>query len=546
MTAKMKKLPLVKLEHAPRPQHFSRPLLPLDQVFIAIDAGSVQGTIVTTSEGPSVRAFLGIPFGESTEGRNRFRKPIPVRAWNGTFNATKARTPCVQESYLSQAMRIDNANTTEDCLHLNIWAPIQQHPREPKKAVMVYFYGGSFMHGGNSYFFYDGRYISSIGDVILVIPNYRLGALGFLNAGTPDAPGNVALHDQILALSWVKENIAAFGGDPNRIVLFGQSAGAISVSFLQISPLTRHLYRRVILQSGSALVPLPENSRDVGLANLRHIASATNCTRAFPNGNLSAVDTVSCLRTIDAKVLVDVKGAFFYPSFYDEVLPQHPIELLKSVDFSDHEMLIGNTLREGDMFFEAMFGQKKRSSTTRGGSRLSLDAIAKAYDFFYKRTGFLKALFTLAQIQRLYDFTSQTYEGVKDAVGDLLFNCPTKFFAKYFAEQNGSAFYYVLTPRPSFSAWNSTAATHTDDVSILFGLPFMLPGKASDAERYLSRRLIRIWTTFAKDGKLPKVKGKAWPLYLDNTSVAINTANFSLLEAFRSMNCETLKSFILT
>ncbi|KAH8023687.1 hypothetical protein HPB51_015183 [Rhipicephalus microplus] len=413
----MRNVPLVKLGHAPGPQHFSKPLVPLDQVFIEIDAGSVRGTIVTTSQGVSVRAFLGIPFGESTEGRNRFRKPIPVKAWNGTFNATKARTPCVQESYLSQAMRIDNANTTEDCLHLNIWAPIQQHPTEPKKAVMVYFYGGSFTHGGNSYFFYDGRYISSIGDVVLVVPNYRLGALGFLNAGTPDAPGNVALHDQILALSWVKDNIAAFGGDPNRVVLFGQSAGAISVSFLQISPLTRHLYRRVILQSGSALVPLPENSRDVALANLRHIASATNCTRVFPNGNLSTVDTVSCLRTVDAKALVDVKGAFFYPCFYDKVLPQLPTELLKSVDFRDHEMLIGNTLREGDMFFEAMFGQKRRSSPAPAESRLSLDAIAKAYDFFYKRTGFLKALFTLAQIQRLYDLLARLTRDSKTPSG---------------------------------------------------------------------------------------------------------------------------------
>ncbi|XP_050035705.2 acetylcholinesterase-1-like [Dermacentor andersoni] len=544
MTLRRNKPPREHQGQAPIPQHFSKPLLPLDQVFIKIDDGPLQGTIVTTSEGVSVRAFLGIPFGESTEGRNRFRKPVPIGAWNGTFNATQARPPCVQESYVSQAMRIDNTNTTEDCLHLNIWAPIQQHPKEPKKTVMVYFYGGSFTHGGNSYFFYDGRYISSIGDVILVVPNYRLGVLGFLNAGTPDAPGNVALHDQILALSWVKENIAAFGGNPNRVVLFGQSAGAISVSYLQISPLTRHLFRRAILQSCSALVPLPENSRDAALANLKHIASAINCTRAFPNGSLSAADTLSCLRNVDAKVLVDVKGAFFYPSFYDEVLPQAPIELLKSVDFRDHEMLIGNTLREGDMFFDAIFGRKRSSAAPRR-SHLSLEAIAKAYDFFYKRTGFVKALFTLAQIQRLYDFTSRTYEGFKDAVGDLLFNCPTKFFAKYFVDQNGSAFYYVLTPRPSFSAWNSTAATHTDDVSILFGLPFMLPGKASDAERDLSRRLIRMWTTFAKKGKLPKVKGKAWPLYFENTSVAINTANFSFLQAFRSRNCETLKSFIL-
>ncbi|KAK8775009.1 hypothetical protein V5799_010456 [Amblyomma americanum] len=396
-------------------------------------------------------------------------------------------------------MRIDNANTTEDCLHLNVWAPIQKHPREPKKTVMVYFYGGSFTHGGNSYFFYDGRYISGIGDVVLVVPNYRLGALGFLNAGTTDAPGNVALHDQILALSWVRDNIAALGGDPERIVLFGQSAGAISVSYLQISPKTRHLFKRAILQSCSALVPLPENSGEAAIANVKHVASATNCTRLFANGSLSTTDTLACLRTVDAKVLANVKGALFYPSFYDEVLPQAPVELIKAVDFAGREMLIGNTLREGDMFFDAIFKQN-RSGTSSSGSSLSLEAIGKAYNFFYKRIGFLQAVFTLAQIQRLYDLTSATYEGFKDAIGDILFNCPTKFFADYFAERNGTAFYYVLTPRPSFSAWNSTAATHTDDVSILFGVPFMLPGRATDAERKLSKRLIRTWTTFAKTG----------------------------------------------
>ncbi|XP_077562640.1 acetylcholinesterase-1-like [Haemaphysalis longicornis] len=413
--------------------------------------------------------------------------------------ATLAFYFITRESYVSQAMRIDNTNTTEDCLHLNVWTPIQKHPQDPKKTVMVYFYGGSFAHGGNSYFFYDGRYISGMGDVVLVVPNYRLGVLGFLNSGTPDAPGNVGIHDQILALMWVKENIAAFGGDPDRTVLFGQSAGAISVSYLQISPLTSHLFRRAILQSCSALVPLPENSNETAVANMRHVAGAVNCTRSYPNGSFSPSDTLACLRSVDAKLLVGVKGALFYPSFYDEVLPRPPNELVKSTNFDRREMLIGNTLREGDMFFQTMFAQNK-SSATSSRSQLSFAAIVRAYDFFYKRAGFLQTLLTLAHIRSLYDFTSATYEGFKDAVGDILFSCPTKYFAENFVAKNGTAYFYVLTPRPSFSVWNSTAATHTDDVSLLFGVPFMLPAQATHAERQLSQRLIRVWTTFAHTG----------------------------------------------
>ncbi|KAH9369231.1 hypothetical protein HPB48_016946 [Haemaphysalis longicornis] len=447
------------------------PVLPQDQTLIKVSNGFLQGAIVSVVAGIKVRAFLGIPFGESTEGSNRFRKPVAVANWNDTLDATKTRAPCVQESYVSQAMRIDNTNTTEDCLHLNVWTPIQKHPQDPKKTVMVYFYGGSFAHGGNSYFFYDGRYISGMGDVVLVVPNYRLGVLGFLNSGTPDAPGNVGIHDQILALMWVKENIAAFGGDPDRTVLFGQSAGAISVSYLQISPLTSHLFRRAILQSCSALVPLPENSNETAVANMRHVAGAVNCTRS----------------------------ELILPELLRRSAASAPNELVKSTNFDRREMLIGNTLREGDMFFQTMFAQNK-SSATSSRSQLSFAAIVRAYDFFYKRAGFLQTLLTLAHIRSLYDFTSATYEGFKDAVGDILFSCPTKYFAEHFVAKNGTAYFYVLTPRPSFSVWNSTAATHTDDVSLLFGVPFMLPAQASHAERQLSQRLIRLWTTFAHTG----------------------------------------------
>ncbi|KAG0413425.1 hypothetical protein HPB47_009429 [Ixodes persulcatus] len=202
------------------------------------------------------------------------------------------------------------------------------------------------------------------------------------------------------------------------------------------------------------------------------------------------------MRNLDAKNLSSVKGVYFYPSFYDEVLPDTPLRLLKNVsNFSGHDILLGNTLREGDMMFEASFHQSLQSR-----SKLSIDAIMRVYNFFYKRSTFVQALLTLANLQRLYDMSSSTYEGFRDAIGDVLFNCPTKYFAEVFAKKNGRAFYYVLAHKPSFSVWNSPVATHTDDVSLLFGVPFMLPHLATDKERDLSRRLIVIWTAFAKTG----------------------------------------------
>ncbi|CAN8014939.1 unnamed protein product [Ixodes persulcatus] len=533
---------LIRFKPMTAPTNASQAMFPVNQLLVATLSGLVKGKLVTVPGDILVREFLGIPFGQTTEGRGRFRKPTSVRFWTEVYDATTKRAPCVQESYNSKAMLIDNSNTTEDCLHLNIWAPIQKHNNDYNKTVMVYFYGGSFMHGGNSYFFYDGRYVSGLGDVIVVVPNYRVGVLGFLNAGIRGASGNAGLYDQILALTWVKKNIAFFGGDPEKVVLFGQSAGAISISYLQLSPMGRHLFRRAILQSCSALVPIPENSNAAAIENFREIAKATNCSRYSPDGEFSADITVACMRNLDAKNLSSVKGVYFYPSFYDEVLPDTPLRLLKNVsNFSGHDILLGNTLREGDMMFEASFHQSLQSR-----SKLSIDAIMRVYNFFYKRSTFVQALLTLANLQRLYDMSSSTYEGFRDAIGDVLFNCPTKYFAEVFAKKNGRAFYYVLAHKPSFSVWNSPVATHTDDVSLLFGVPFMLPHLATDKERDLSRRLIVIWTAFAKTGMLPAIEEKPWPEYRDEERIVVlNSGNFSYMKEFRNRHCAALKSLLL-
>ncbi|XP_064469307.1 acetylcholinesterase-like [Ornithodoros turicata] len=535
----------------PAPTKASRSLLPSEQVHVNTSSGLVRGTFIKLeNNGVLVRAFLGIPFGSDTGGENRFRRPVPVAPWNGTYNAAKKRPPCVQESYNPKGMHIGNANTTEDCLHLNIWAPVMNcntgftpHGQcSDKKVVMMYIYGGSFMHGGNSYFFYDGRYITGFGDVIVVVPNYRLGVLGFLNAGVPDAPGNVALHDQILALKWVKRNIAAFGGDPLQVVLFGQSAGAISVGYLQLSPLTRHLFKRAILQSCSALVPMPDNSNDTGIENMKAIAAATNCSATDTDGVFSVNMTLECLRGVEAKKLASIKIAPFYPSFHDQILNKSPATILKMVEtFDGKDILLGNTMREGDMMFESTF---RRNLTS--GVKLTMSAIARAYKFIYRRTSFSQALLMLAHMHGLYDFADSTYRGFRDAIGDVLFNCPTKLFADIFTAKKGHAFYYVLAYRPSFSVWDSPTATHSDDVSLIFGLPFLLRNLSKDSERRLSLRLIKMWTTFAKTGKVYGEDGKMWPAYESGRNVVvIDLKNQTYLHEFRARHCSALADFIM-
>lgn len=538
------------LSQIPAPIKPSEELLPFAQLYVNTTKGAVRGMLLNVAGYTRVRTFLGIPFGKDTGGQNRFRRPTPATFWKGVYDATAKRPPCVQESYNPKNMHIDNANTTEDCLHLNIWAPVIRCDTgttpsghcSDSKVVMVYLYGGSFMHGGNSYFFYDGRYIAGFGDVIVVVPNYRVGVLGFLNAGVADAPGNVALYDQIMALTWVKENIEFFGGNPSQVVLFGQSAGAISAGYLQLSPLSRHLFRRAILQSCSALVPMPDNSKGNGVDNFKALARATNCSMADKKGYFSKNLTLACLRQVDAKKLASTKCAPFYPSFHDEILNMSPAQILQNVtSFRGKDILLGNTMREGDMIFESSFRRNLSS-----GMKISVKAISRAYKFIYRRTSFSHALLMLAQMHGLYDFASSAYIGFRDAIGDMLFNCPTKLFADIFTAKGGHAFYYVLAHRPSFSVWNSPTATHSDDVSLVFGVPFMFPNISHESERRLSKQLIRMWTTFAKTGSIYGMDGKPWPAYeSERKMVVINLKNHTYMTEFRSQHCAVLKRFIM-
>jgi para-nitrobenzyl esterase len=206
-------------------------------------SGSVRGF-----ERGDVRTWLGIPYAAPPVGALRFRPPEPIAPWSGELDATLVGPVAMQERNSVMAGLTDKTRISEDCLTLNVSAPSRgsNHP------VMVWIHGGAFVMGSGGVPLYDGITFASRHDIVVVSINYRLGLFGFLLA----SDGNVGLLDQIAALRWVQDNIAAFGGDPNSVTVMGESAGAISIANLLAMPAARGLFQRAVLQSGAgALVP---------------------------------------------------------------------------------------------------------------------------------------------------------------------------------------------------------------------------------------------------------------------------------------------------
>lgn len=192
---------------------------------VETNTGDVLGKVMNVN-GKLVEAYLGIPFAESPVGNLRFRAPVAKQPWNGILNGTFFGVGCYMipddtfgDDFWGSNMWNPSVQLSENCLNLNVWVP---SPRPENAAVMVWIYGGSFYGGISSLDVYDGRWIAAEEDVIVVSMNYRMGALGFLVLGDDNAPGNQGLMDQALALEWVQDNIAQFGGNPNRVTLWGK------------------------------------------------------------------------------------------------------------------------------------------------------------------------------------------------------------------------------------------------------------------------------------------------------------------------------------
>lgn len=214
--------------------------------------------------------------------------PVPIEPWDEIFNATEDGPACPQESFLVPL------NQSEDCLRLNIYT---HHINDAKAPVFLHIHGGGFIGNSGQSGLYGPDYLLDH-DIVLVTINYRLGALGFFSTGDKHAPGNYGLKDQVEALKWVRNNIAFFGGDPSRITISGESAGAASVGLHLFSPMSRGLFHRAMLLSGSAISPWVIIKKPMELAKKQ--AELLNCSTE------SSEIIVDCLSKVPARDLVNI------------------------------------------------------------------------------------------------------------------------------------------------------------------------------------------------------------------------------------------------
>jgi para-nitrobenzyl esterase len=309
----------------------------MDKLIVETRYGKLRGT----REG-SVCAWKGIPYAKPPVGDLRFRPPQEPEPWAGVRDATEfGAIPWQDEQALAPDMGRQTFRMSEDCLTLNVWSPAADGKKRP---VMLWIHGGSFTSGSGSLPVYNGASFAAVGDIVFVTVNYRLGVLGFLYLGEVAGEeyatsGNNGILDQIAALRWVRDNIEAFGGDPDQVTIFGESAGAGSVATLLAMPAAKGLFHRAILMSGSH-------------RHMFDIETASGKTRAALQWLGISADQWHRLKELDPKVLTELTTAtsmkgMSYVTVVDGIsIPKHPLDVYKEGFSKDIPTMMGTTLDE--------------------------------------------------------------------------------------------------------------------------------------------------------------------------------------------------------
>ena len=469
--------------------------------------GPVQGHRQSV-RGKAVDVYYGIPFAKPPVGALRFKHPEAAEPWTEVRPAVTKPNSCMQtpdESFNRfPGVEMWNPNTpmSEDCLYLNVWVP-RGFGSQPPRATMVWIFGGGFWGGTSTLDVYDGAKLAATENVIVVSINYRLGPLGFLYTASPDAPGNQGLMDQVLALKWVHENVASFGGSQETVTIFGESAGAVSVGFHLMSPLSMNYFSRAIMQSASPVADWGVQSHSRATVRAQSLASTLGC----PLTPVAAM--VTCLQRADAQNVTDSQWALilhyfglpFAPVVDNHFLPGHPRDLLAAGDVKDTEIIIGTNKDEGIFFLlyafdeqfpldnsgqlsRAEFQQNVLKGLTLNGDQKTTDAIMYAY------------------VDSVLPGEQQPFRDVADDIrGDERFKCPVVNFASAYAALRPShdVYVYSFEQRLSNNPWPAwTGVMHGYEIEAVFGLP--LDHNYTVGEEALASRITAFWTRFAQYG----------------------------------------------
>jgi len=455
-------------------------------------SGKVEG-----KEDGTVRAFLGIPYAAPPVGELRWKPPMPAAKWSGVRRVTEFGAHCMQGKVYGD-MKFHDAGGSEDCLTLNVWAPAKTSGA--KLPVMVWIYGGGFAAGTTSETRQDGTHLAQQG-VIVVSMNYRLSIFGFFvhpelaKESGRNAAGNYGLLDQTAALRWVHENIAAFGGDPVNVTIFGESAGSFSVSAQMASPLAKGLFQKAIGESGGAFFSAGLTFDPLTVREEKDVKTVSAKL---------GVSTLAELRAIPAQKLLDAfappqsRGFDFGPSVDGYFLPESVPAIFAAGKQNDVPLLAGWNHDEGS--FEVAFSPQR--PTAEG-----LKAAAQK-EFGDKAAEFLK----------LYpsDSEAQTLRSTQDFAGDRFIAFSTWEWMESQAKTGKQPIYrfrFDLGP-PADPKGPQLGAFHSSEIEYVFGQLDSKAGVAWRAEdRQLSDTMQKYWANFARSGD-PNGPGlPTWPVY---------------------------------
>ena len=479
-------------------------------------AGTLRGTRVG-----SALAFMGIPYARPPVGDLRWKPPQPAPAWTGVRDATRPGHACTQDPAgltrflgpIAQAYGSDyseRVDFSEDCLYLNVWT--SEWPAKRALPVMVWLHGGSNKSGSGSQSTYNGVSLTARG-VVLVTVNYRLGVLGFfshpdLTAKSPHhSSGNYGLLDQIAALQWVHDNIAQFGGDPQNVTLFGESAGAIDAAMLMTSPLADGLFRRVISESGPAFnstLPLSQ-AEELGNA-VGELAPGD--PHSTPLERLRALPAAEIERlVVQAKARLGTDTSTFTMDGW--VLPRSPRRTFLSGSIQRVDLLIGLNGREFSAFRIAGAAAAKSSGNEKEGvGSGSIKQFSDAARPYFG--GWTKPVMAFY----LGNILVRRAAGLDQALNDIVGACPIGAMAALTNDAGEHVFVYRFDRSIPGKGQGELGAFHSIEIPYVFGALRdatwqWLPFTSDDAA--LSNLIQAYWTNFAKTGN-PNGQGLPnWP-----------------------------------
>jgi para-nitrobenzyl esterase len=451
---------------------------------VKIEDGTIQGT---TENGLIV--YRGIPFAKPPVGDLRWRAPQPPVKWKGVLDASK---------FAPGPMQGGNppSGKSEDCLYLNIWTPAKS--AKEKIPVFVWIYGGGFSFGSTSETVYSGEALANKG-VVFVSIAYRVGQLGFLahpelSSESPNhVSGNYGLLDMIAGLQWIKQNIAAFGGDPNKVTIFGESAGGIAVSMLCASPLAKGLFTGAISQSGGSFGP----TRSVTYPgeNMKTLKQAEIDGKGF--AQKAGVTSIEELRKMNADSLPSGFGLpGGWPIVDGYVVPDDQYELYEAKKYNDIPVLIGYNSDEG-----ASFSREKKPEEYVKGVKARYGKFAD-------------------DLIKAYPVDSNSVpKTARDLARDAAFGWQTWIWARLQSQTGKSkVFYYYFDQHPDYpkdSPKYGFGSPHGQDVAYVFKHLDSSKPETTKTDLEISEAMATYWTNFAKYGD-PNGKGvPVWPAFSD-------------------------------